>query len=228
MALYVELAVEHGERVLEIGCGSGRVLLPIARAGVPITGLDRSPEMLDALRRRVREEDREVQRRISVRRGDMRAFRLGQRYGLVLCPFNTVLHLYDRRDAERFLRRVRAHLRPGGTFVFDAYVPRPGDLARSPERWLKAGTDRGADGAHRPRRERFAYEPLEQILYVSIEIGAGQEAERTLLAHRQWFPAELEMLLHYNGFEVAEVWADFERKAPGYEPDTLTWVCRPR
>jgi SAM-dependent methyltransferase len=212
--LYVELALEHGERVLEIGCGSGRILLPVSRAGVAVTGLDRSAEMLDALRAQIREEPREVQRRISLRRADMRSFRLRQHFGLVLCPFNTVLHLYDRPDAERFLARVRAHLAPGGLFVFDAYVPRPRDLGRDPNRWLKAGPD----------RERFAYEPLEQILYMTLE----HDGQRALLAHRQWFPAELEMLLHYNGFEVREVWPDFERREPDYEPDTLTWLCKAR
>jgi SAM-dependent methyltransferase len=214
VALYVQLAVESGQRVLEIGCGTGRVLLPMSRAGVAVTGIDRSAEMLAALRARVRQEEREVRRRISLRRADMRTFRLGQRFGLVLCPFNTVLHLYDRPDAERFLARVRAHLAPGGAFVFDAYVPRPRDLGRDPGRWLKAGKD----------RERFAYEPLEQILYMTLE----HDGQRALLAHRQWFPAELEMLLHYNGFQVQQVWADFERREPDYEPDTLTWVCRAR
>lgn len=214
IALYVDLAREHSDRVLEIGCGNGRVLLPIARAGVPVTGIERSPEMITALRADLSQEERDVRRRVSVRRADMRTFSLRSRYGLVICTFNTVLHLYDRADFERFLARVRAHLAPGGRLVFDAYTPRPRDLARSPERWLSAGEE----------RERMAYEPLEQILYVTSEDARG---ERSLLAQRQWFPAEIEALLHYNRFEVLSAWPDFDRGGTHTDPDSITWVCTP-
>lgn len=228
-AFWVGLAVERGGPVLEVGCGNGRLLLPMAAAGLEVHGVDRSAPMLADLRRKARALPPELRARIRAGRADMRTMRLRRRFPTVLCTFNTFLHLYDRADAEAFLARVRAHLAPGGTFWFDALVPRPIDLARDPERWFKVRAERTADGRRVAVRERFSYAPLEQILYVSQErTPEGEAPTVTLLAHRQWFPAELEALLHHAGFRIEVVWEDFERREPGPDPDVLIWGVRRR
>jgi SAM-dependent methyltransferase len=221
---YRELLSDAGT-VLEVGCGNGRILLPLARAGVDVAGVDRSSGLIRDLRERIRAEGLAAR----VHQGDMRSFRLRRRFDRVLCAFNTFLHLYRRVDVERFLARVRAHLAPGGQLVFDALVPRPADLARDPDRWLSAGILRDREGRRWVHRERFAYEPLEQILYVTSEQREhrGDGARTRLLAHRQFYPAELEALLHYNGFAIEHVWADFRREEPELDADSLVWVCRP-
>lgn len=158
VAMYVELARAWGGPVLEHGCGTGRITLPIARAGVPVVAVDRSRPLLDALRARLRAEPLPVR----VRQADVRTWRPKARFPLVICPFNTLLHLWDREDARRYLAGVRQALAPAGRFVFDASVPRPADLARDPGRWMRAGTVRW-QGRRWRTAERFAYEPLEQI-----------------------------------------------------------------
>lgn len=228
-AFWLALATERGGPVLEIGCGNGRLLLPMAAAGLEVHGVDRSAPMLADLRRKLRARGPEERARVRVSRADMRTMRLRRRFPTVLCTFNTFLHLYDRADAEAFLGRVRAHLAPGGTFWFDASVPRPIDLARDPQRWFRVRAERTADGRRVAVRERFSYAPLEQILYVSQErTPEGGEPVVTLLAHRQWFPAELEALLHHAGLVVETVWEDFERREPGPDPDVLIWGVRRR
>src|ERR1700758_2954110 len=77
---YVELARKHAGPVLEIGCGTGRVLLPIARVGIEIHGVDNSPAMLDVLKTRIENEPSEVRRRVLLHQGDMREFRLSGKY----------------------------------------------------------------------------------------------------------------------------------------------------
>ncbi|MEQ1568733.1 MAG: methyltransferase domain-containing protein [Myxococcota bacterium] len=223
VAFYRAFAREHGGPVLEIGCGNGRVLLPIAEDGVEIVGIDRSRPLVADLRRRLRPG-----LPASAKVADMRTFRLGRRFPLVLCTFNTVLHLTHRAEFEQFFRRVRRHLAPGGRFVFDALVPRAADLARDPRRWLRAPGFREG-GVRYTHRERFGYEPLEQLLYVTTEIAraGGEVCSTTLLVHRQLFPAETEALLHYNGFAVEHVWADFTREEPELDADSLVWVTRP-
>src|SRR5262245_42591953 len=80
---FVEMAQEAGGAVLEIGCGTGRVLIPIARAGLDITGLDRSTAMLAVCRRRLAQEPAAVQERVQLVQGDMRHFDLQQTFALV-------------------------------------------------------------------------------------------------------------------------------------------------
>jgi SAM-dependent methyltransferase len=226
---YVDLAVERGGPVLEYGCGNGRIALPIARAGVEVFGVDLSTEMLGDLRARLREEPAEVRTLVRARRGDMRRARLGRRFPLILCPFNAFLHLYTRRDVEAFLARVLEHLAPGGEFVFDVSMPEPAELARDPRRAFHAPRFRypaadGGPGVMVRYSERFDYDKLRQTLFVAMEFTPqdGAAAWMTPLAHRQFYPQELEALLHYNGLTITERFGDFFR-AP-LEPGSATML----
>jgi SAM-dependent methyltransferase len=231
---YVELAIASGGPVLEVGCGNGRITLPIARAGVEITGVDLSTSMLSDLRAELQRESSHIAARVTVRRGDMRALRLGQRFPLVLCPFNTFLHLYTRADVEAFLARTREHLTPRGELVFDVSMPEPEELARDPARAYATPRFRypAADGPGEVVRytERFDYDKVRQILFVSMEFApvAGGVRWMTPLAHRQFYPQELEALLHYNGFEITALRGDFCDEVPSNQTSMLVFHCRPR
>lgn len=218
---YVSLAKTANGRVLEYGVGNGRVALALSRAGIDVTGVDASAPMLDALRKKPGAEA------LRLVHGDMREVRLRQRFELVIAPFNTVLHLYTRTDMERFLARVKAHLAPGGRFVFDFSVPRLSDLARDPDRFLGAPRFRypGVPGLTR-YAERFDYDPLAQTLLVEMRFSPEQgQAWSTPLTHRQFFPREMEALLHYNGFQDQHWTADFTSQAPNAFSDSLIVSC---
>jgi SAM-dependent methyltransferase len=228
---YVALAERSGS-VLEYGCGNGRITLPIARAGVEIHGIDRSAPMLADLRVRLRSEPGEVRDRVTLRRGDMRAVRLARRFPLVVCPFNALLHLYERRDVERFLARARAHLAPRGELVLDVSMPDPAELARDPARAYPTPRFR-YPAPERPvvrYTERFDYDRLRQILFVAMEFAPvdGAPAWMTPLAHRQFYPRELEALLHYNGFAITEQYGDFSRAPLASASGTMVLHCRAR
>jgi SAM-dependent methyltransferase len=227
---YVSLATRARGPVLEYGVGNGRIALPIARHGVAITGIDHSPEMLADLRARLRDEPREVQKRLTLRRGDMRSVRLGKKFPLVLCPFNTALHLYTRDDVERFLARVREHLAPRGEFVVDLSVPQLADLTRDPARAYHAPRFKHPSaGVVVNDREYFDYDRVRQILFVSMEfepVGDPESVWVTPLAHRQFFPQEWEALLHYNGFVVEKVSGDFYGGLLDRRSDVMVWHAR--
>jgi SAM-dependent methyltransferase len=227
---YTALAEERGGPVLEHGCGNGRITLPMARAGAEVVGVDRSAPMLADLRARLREEPPEVRGRVSLRRGDMRSARLGRRFPLVICPFNAFLHLYDRRDVERFLARTREHLTPRGELVLDVSVPEPEELARDPARPSFAPRFRYPDGPMVRYSERFDYDRLRQVLFVAMEFHPldGGDSWMTPLAHRQFFPQELEALLHYNGFTITARHGDFAGGAPSQQSTTLIVHARVR
>ncbi len=231
VAYYVDVARRHRGPVLEYGCGEGRILLPMARAGLEVTGVDLSEPMLAALATRLGDETKAVRARVKTRSGDMRSLRLRRRFPLVLCTFNTFLHLYTRDDVERFLASVRAHLTPRGRFVVDVSVPVVADLARDPSRLHRMPPFRHPTLKTRVRYgERFDYDPVRQVLFVAMEFepigGPEGAAMMTPLAHRQFYPEELMALLHYNDFIV-------EKREGGYggEPldrhsDVMILTCR--
>lgn len=212
---YVDRATRSGGPVLEYGCGNGRILLPTARAGLPVTGVDLSAPMLAHLREQLAREPPDVRGRVTLLLGDMRAARLRGAFALVTCPFNAFLHLYEREDVERFLARVRAHLAPRGRFVFDVSVPDASELARKPERAYKTRPFVYPSVGRVRYQERFDYDPLRQVLFVAMEFEPenGAPAFMTPLAHRQFYPRELEALLHYAGFDIEEEIGDFDGKA---------------
>lgn len=232
VAYYVGLAEVGGGPVLEYGCGNGRIAIPVARTGAEVVGVDLSASMLDDLRARLAVEAKPL--RLTTRRGDMRATKLGRRFPLVFCPFNAFLHLYERRDVERFLSRVREHLTPRGEFVFDVSMPDPAELARAPSRAYSTPRFRypGTAGERGPMvryAERFDYDRARQVLFVAMEFspeGGNGEAWMTPLAHRQFYPQELEALLHYNGFSIVECYGDFFRSPLDSTSQTVVLHCR--
>ena len=121
---YVDLARETGGPVLEIGCGTGRVLLPTARAGIEIHGLDNSRPMLDVLRENAAREGADVQNRITLHTGDMRDFSLGRNFSLVTIPFRPMQHMFNVADQVSALKSAAAHVAKGGILAFDVFYPK--------------------------------------------------------------------------------------------------------
>jgi SAM-dependent methyltransferase len=230
VAYYVDLARKRGGPVLELGVGNGRIAVPIARHGVSLTGVDASRPMLADLTRRLIAEPPEVRRRIRLVTGDIRKKKLGRKFPLVICPFNTALHLFTRADIEAFFARVREHLAPRGLFVVDLSTPQPFDLARDPEAWHGAPPFRHPSAGRVRYRERFEYDALRQILFVTMKFSPIDGASEwiTPLAHRQFFPAEWEALLHYNGLTAIDVHGDFAGGPLTQESDVMIWHARKR
>ena len=231
---YVNLATSEllpsGGPVLEYGVGNGRIALPLARSGLEVVGVDHSKPMLDDLRARLRREPPEVRRRVRLLRGDMRSVRLERRFPLIICAFNTALHLYTRDDVERFFGRVRAHLTPGGIFVADLSTPPLAELERDPERAYRAPRFRDpTTGMMVNNIERMDYDPARQVLFVSMEfepVGRPDLAWMTPLSHRQFFPQEWEALLHYNGLSAVKVLGDFQGGPLDKKSDVMIWHAR--
>ena len=124
LPFYVELAKQIGGTVLEIGCGTGRVLLPTAREGIRIHGVDNSAPMLQVLSKHLAQEPREVRDRVSTSEGDMRSFRLQARFALVTIPFRAIQHMYTVEDQAKALETAAFHLEANGILAFDVFYPK--------------------------------------------------------------------------------------------------------
>lgn len=226
---YIKLARRACGPVLEYGVGNGRIALPVARAGVEVDGIDLSPVMIRDFEARLRCEPPEVRRRIRLHQGDMRLTQLGRQFKLVIAPFNAFLHLYHRADVESFLARVHEHLEPGARLVFDVSIPVAEDLARDPEREYPAPDLIDAESGEPVQySERFEYDPLRQLLLVRMRFtpDTPRPALEVPLTHRQFFPRELEALLHYNGFEEILFTADFTDQPADRHVDSIVVSCR--
>ncbi|HUK50677.1 MAG TPA: class I SAM-dependent methyltransferase [Terriglobales bacterium] len=124
---YLQYAAKADGPLLECACGTGRLLLPLARAGYDVTGVDSSNEMLQVLRKKLRKENTATRKRVHLVQGDMRRFQVPKRFGMALIGFNSFLHNLTIRDEKECAKRVAEHLQPGGRFIIDIFNP---DLAR--------------------------------------------------------------------------------------------------
>lgn len=229
---YVELASQSKGPVLELGAGTGRVALEIARAGTTIVALEPVPAMLARARDKAAKLPKRAQACLTLRAGDARKVRLKQQFALVIAPFNVFMHLYTQRDIERALLTVKLHLLPRGRFVFDVSMPDLRAMVRSPGRLYKGprvvepGTGHTYDYF-----EAFEYDAVRQVQLVSMVFQSASELAnlRILpLSQRQFFPAELATLLHYNGFIIEQRWGDFSGSPLSSDSESQIVVARAR
>lgn len=135
---YRALADECGGPILDLACGTGRLLAPLVRDGHQVVGLDREPAMLARASARVARLPLVARRRALLVRGDLGALPFRPRGRLAVAAFHSVQHLETDRDLGRFFRDVARCLLPGGWLAFDTFAPSPTFLARDPrERWAR-------------------------------------------------------------------------------------------
>jgi SAM-dependent methyltransferase len=232
---YRELAkrLAPGGPILELGCGTGRVLAPLARDGHRVVGMDLAQPMLVRAQARVEALGRAARERIRLVRGDMRAFAFATRFPLVICPFNAFQHLYARRDIDAALACIRAHVAPGGYFALDVLNPDLRWLMRDPnKRWAKTKFRHPVSGERFEYSTNQDYDRATQIAHCRIyyeRIDVPPEERRTQvvrLAHRQFFPAELWALLVHAGFRVEERWGGFSEEPFDDDADSQVLVAR--
>lgn len=235
VAFFVDSARLSGGPVLEVGCGTGRVLIPTAEAGVEIVGLDLSSRMLDTCRRKLATRPDSVRKRVRLVEADMRDFDLGESFELITIPFRPFQHLIEVEEQISCLQSVRGHLSGTGRMILDLFNPSLHYLVD--ESHAEEFGDEPAfttpEGASVVRRFRMIDRDLfrqvndvEMIYYVT---DPGGKTER--LVHRfpmrYLFRFEAEHLLARCGFEVEHVYADYERNPYGSKyPGELIFVAK--
>ena len=232
---YVEEAGSAGGSVLEVGCGTGRILLPIARDGNAIAGLDASPAMLERCRAKLRGESETVRRRVTLHEGDARGFNLARQFDLVIAPFRVVQHLTTVEDQLAFLDSVARHLATGGRLAFDVFNPNFTALVAAdgteredtPDTPLPDG--RSFRRAGRVSRVRWIDQvsEIELIYYISDELGGSAERHVQSFDMRWFLSAELVHLLARGGFTVRSLYGDFDR-SPLTDKSPEQIVCAER
>ncbi len=234
IAFWVEEAQGSGGPVLELGCGTGRVALPIAQAGVSLVGLDSSSAMLRVARAKARKLrlGSDLPRFV---KGDMRDFSLdGQQFPLIIVPFRSFQLLLSVADQYQALAAIREHLEPAGRVVIDLFVP---DL----------GQTEGDSSMPVPSRERIdsatghrvligdqnTYDPFNQILNVRNiveELDEGGGLVRKVYKNYQLryiYRFEMQHLLAASGYDVVDVYGAFDREPLDESSTEMIWVATP-
>jgi len=221
IGFYVQEAASVRGSVLELGCGTGRILLPLARAGCTVVGLDNSRQMLARCRAKLAAEPAPVRARVTLHEHDVRDFDLGATYPLVIAPFRVFQQLPAVDDQLQFLAAVARHLARGaeGRFIFDVFNPTFAKLVGAdgqeredtPEQRLPDG--RSFRRTARVARVRWVDQVSETELIYYVSTGPGTTPERFVQAFemRWYLHAELLHLLARAGLRVRAVYGDFGR-----------------
>jgi len=185
-------------RALELGIGTGRIALPMARRGVPVHGIELSKAMVARLRAKPGGED------IGVTIGDFATTTVDGSFSLVYLVFNTIMNLTTQAAQVACFRNAAAHLEPGGCFVIEVSIPKlqrlpPGETFRafhvSEARW---GIDE--------------YDVANQgLISHHFEIVEGK-LERFSVPFRYAWPAELDLMAELAGMRLRERWGGWKRE----------------
>jgi len=209
LPLLLRIAREANGPVLEVGCGTGRVLLRLLAAGIDAEGLEPAPAMIARLHEKARERGLVAR----VHQGDVCTFALHRRFARVLMPFNAFSHLLALDDQLAALRNMRAHLAPGGALVVHLSQP-------TPAMWVDAEQDRVLEheaplGDHvvriyDTRRKDWSAQSQHSIVDIEECDAAGRlvRASRTETTHRWVHRHELELLLRHAGCARVEIRGD--------------------
>ncbi len=230
---YVDEAKRSGGPVLELGCGTGRVSIPIAKAGVDIVGVDFSEPML-AVARGKSESLSSSDGALTLVHADMRDLSLGQTFRLVIVPFRGFLSLLTVEDQVKTLENVKRHLEPGGRLVFNVFVPdlnmllQEGDTAYHLRDVIDPDT-----GSRLVLWQQSAYDNHNQLINarVSVEdLDANGSVVNKLYRDfqlRYAFRWELHHLLVSCGYDVVDLFGDFERTPFDETSGEMVWVASP-
>ena len=205
---YIRQVKKHGDPVLELACGTGRVTIPLAESGIRITGIDISESMLSHARTKIK--DKEVA--IEWIKDDCRNFHLNKKFNLIIFPFNTIAILQDLKSIESCFSSVRNHLKDTGRFVIDFFNPRLDILTKDPhERDVIAKyPDPDGKGEILVAESHF-YDAARQISRVKNYYMIGNQKEVAVdFNMRIFYPQELDALIHYNRFTIEAKYGNYD------------------
>jgi SAM-dependent methyltransferase len=235
---YRTLAAEHGGPVLDLACGTGRLMVPLLRDGHTVVGIDHAPAMLKRAAGKVARLSSAQRGRALLVRADLRRFAFKPRFGFAVAAFHSVQHLMTDRDLSRFLGAVRRALAPGGWLAFDVFAPERRFLERDENRrWDRTPFRDPANGSrwvytinhHFDRRRRAL---LMRMYYLPVDArGVAIGPERVLrLCHRQLSPEDVRQLLDRAGLQLIAAWSDFAGGPLQRESETEqhVYLAKPR
>ena len=229
-AFYRLLIESNPGPILDLGCGTGRILVPLAEEGLDVIGLDASPEMLAICRKKLGSGSENVR----LVQGDIRRFDLNERFSMILIPGFSIQLLLEEDDLDACLKACLAHLKPGGQVIIPTYLP-----------WemLESGLDRMPLEMHRESEtdengQRFvAWQGWEldrfkqrltlknRFQQVDSSDTVLVEEDREMTIHWQ-LPYVVQSRLGQIGFSEIDVYGDFQTDKSAENSESIIYVAK--
>jgi SAM-dependent methyltransferase len=228
--LILDLASEAGDPILELGCGTGRVIQPLVQEGYSVTGIDISPQLLSVARTKLANR---TSADVQLVESDLTAFDLPNKgYRLAIFASNTLMHMTSSQEQTAALANVYRHLAPGALLFIDLFNP---DVARLvavnnvmelADEW--EWEERGAHVLKWSVRTVDFAEQLQDTLFIYEEIGDDGGVRRTPCPFvlRFLWRSEAELMLEKCGFEVEAVWGDYDAGPYDAASDRLLFLAK--
>lgn len=216
LPFYLEYAKRATGPILEVGTGSGRLTIPLARAGVEVTALDSSSSMLAKLEARLKSESKHVQDRISIVCTNAQMMELPKQYELIIVPFYTFNYFLTAEEQTAVLRRLLSHLSQTGQVLLDVFVPHKRIKDCPTEPVLRVDTLDPQSGCKIRGWNAYRMDTQDQleirrhIFEVTSPDGTVSKREFTS-QRRYFFKSELERLFSKHGFRIEAVFEGYEK-----------------
>lgn len=224
LPFYFKQIGEDRGTLLELGCGTGRLSLPLSARVDQLTAVDNAPEMLSLAQAKAQACP------IEFVLANFVDFDLARVFDWILLPYNALNHVIDAKDIRSLFGTVRRHLSEGGRFIVDTFQPDPAALGRPPRR-TRLLTYRDPVSAERvTMHEENCYDPASQVNRVtwSYDIGALREARIDVTHMRIFFPQELDALFDHHGFVIEAKFGDYDGSPFGSTSPKQLVVARRR
>ena len=231
LAFYQNFAQRCGSPLLELGVGTGRVAIPLAKAGFQVTGIDVSPEMLAMTRAKL---DKNLQKRVRIVQGDMRQFDLGERFNMAFYALRSFAHLTTTAAQIQSLECVKSHLAEDGLLLIDLHNPNLARLVESDRELILAWVKPNPTGEGTIAKfESFTVDPArqsQQVTFFYDETDAAGMTRRTIasFALRYFFRYEVELLLDHCGFEIEALFGSYDLDDYGPDSEEMIFAARKR
>lgn len=240
VSFYLEEAKKARGRVLELACGTGRVTIPLALAGVDVVGVDLSQPMLDIAREKVAKLAEDVRGRIQLVQGDMRSFYVdtpeGEKFGAAMIPYRSFCHILTPEDQARVLERMRDHLVDDGLLIINIFDPRLEWILEDssfPESPLRKHHEfnHPETGNRVVIWDTRKYDLEKQVIdedriFEEIDLdGVVIQRSYAKWSLRWTYRHEMEYLLRLSGFEIQALYGDFNRGPFRYGGEQI-WIAR--
>lgn len=227
LEFYRELALQSGKKALELGVGTGRVAIPLAKAGITVVGIDNSVHMLRVAREKLAKETEAVRRRVILKRGDMRNFELKQSFQFIYIPASTFDHNITVEEQKRTLNCVYKHLEKNGTFAFDLEQATPDKPETS--WWIDR---KEIDGGRMVVRSVFTRRDMTKRTF-SLDLFFDVYKNSKLLERYHEYGEvaiiskdDITKLLKENGFKVESIYGDFNKSKYRNDSPRIVLVTR--
>lgn len=225
---YVSLAQRTGGPVLDAMCGTGRVTIPIARAGIKVVGVDRNETMLDILSEKLAKEKPLVRRNLRIKAGDVRTANLGGPYSLAVIAWNSLPEIASLEDQRAAILNIAKHLKPGGLFAL--HTDNPADVRPTWELFKGIGvTEEGVPVSMHSTTVRKGKHLYDLLFRYEISERRGHRRQLNTRVE-MFFPtkAEMEKMMEDAGMRVMDVFGDYDLRPYSPRCKYMIFIARKR